>query len=52
MKLFCILYSKEKLYINTEMLWQLIEKRDIEGAADWSERKIYETIQGENQIYY
>lgn len=49
---FCTLYTKEKLYTNTEMLWQLIEKGDIEGAILWSKKKIYDTIEGEHQIYY
>lgn len=49
---FCILHGREKLYTNTENLWKLMEQRDIEGAIRWSEKKIYDTIQGGNQIYY
>lgn len=49
---FCILHGKEKLYVNTDTLWQFIEKRDIDGAIKWSEGKLDEAINGNNQIYY
>lgn len=49
---FCILHGREKLYNNTDTLWQFIEKRDIEGAISWSERKVNDAIDGKDQIYY
>jgi DNA-binding FadR family transcriptional regulator len=49
---FCILHGIEKLYTNTDTLWQFIEKRDTDGAIDWSEKKLTEAIIGANQIYY
>lgn len=49
---FCILHGRDKLYANTNTLWQFIANRDIEGAINWSERKIYDTINGRDQIYY
>ncbi|MDF2941539.1 MAG: regulatory protein GntR [Herbinix sp.] len=49
---FCTLHGKEKLYANTDMLCQFIEKRDIEGAINWSERKLNDAIEGKDQIYY
>lgn len=49
---FCILHGKEKLYSNTDTLWQFIEKRDIDGAVNYSESTLYEAIAGRDQIYY
>ncbi|ROR27182.1 DNA-binding FadR family transcriptional regulator [Mobilisporobacter senegalensis] len=49
---FCILHGREKLFTNTETLWQFIEKKDVEGAICWSKKTIYDTIQGKDQIYY
>ncbi len=49
---FCILHGKEKLYANTDTLWQFIARRDVEGAIDWSEKKVNDAIEGGDQIYY
>jgi DNA-binding FadR family transcriptional regulator len=49
---FCNLHGKEKLYINTDILWQFIEKRDIEAAVSWSENTVKDAIKGKDQIYY
>lgn len=49
---FCILHGKEKLFANTDILCQFIEKRDMEGAVIWSEKKLNDTISGRDQIYY
>ncbi len=49
---FCILHGREKLYINTDTLCKLIEKRDVEAAINWSENQVTESIAGKNQIYY
>lgn len=49
---YCILYGREKLYENTDKLMQYIEKRDIDGAVNWSVRTCEETISGKEQIYY
>lgn len=49
---FCVLHGKEKLYINTDTLCQLIEKRDMEAAINWSENQVTESIAGKDQIYY
>lgn len=49
---FCVLHGKEKLYANTDMLCQFIERRDIEGAVRWSERTLNDAITGKDQIYY
>lgn len=49
---FCILHGSEKLYTNTDMLWQFIERRDMEGAVNWSENKLKDAIIGRDQIYY
>jgi DNA-binding FadR family transcriptional regulator len=48
---FCNLHGKEKLYVNTDTLWQFIEKRDVEGAVSWSERTVNDAITGADQIY-
>lgn len=49
---FCNLHGREKLYHNTDILCQLIEKHDVEGAIQWSEEKVKECIIGKDQIYY
>lgn len=49
---FCILHGREKLYINTDTLWQFVVNRDVEGAIQWSEKKVNDTITGKDQIYY
>jgi hypothetical protein len=49
---FCILHGREKLYVNTDTLWQFVANRDVEGAIQWSEKKVNETITGKDQIYY
>lgn len=49
---FCVLHGREKLYVNTDTLWQLVSNRDIEGAIRWSEEKVNEAITGMDQIYY
>ena len=49
---FCILHGREKLYVNTDTLWKFVANRDIQGAINWSERKVNEAITGNDQIYY
>ncbi|MDF2483961.1 MAG: regulatory protein GntR [Herbinix sp.] len=49
---FCNLHGREKLYVNTDTLWQLVAKRDVEGAISWSEMKVNDAITGKDQIYY
>lgn len=49
---FCILHGREKLYVNTDTLWQMIANRDVYGAISWSERNVNEAITGKDQIYY
>lgn len=49
---FCVLYGKEKLYANTDKLMQFIEKKDIDGAINWSDYTCKDAISGKEQIYY
>lgn len=49
---YCILHGREKLYSNTDTLWQFLNNRDVEGAIKWSEKKINDAIIGRDQIYY
>ena len=49
---FCVLHSREKLYVNTDTLWQFVRHGDVEGAIQWSEKKVNDAITGRDQIYY
>lgn len=49
---FCYLHGREKLYTNTNTLFELIEKRDVEGAVHWTELTLENAITGKDQIYY
>lgn len=51
-KRFCRLYGIEALYHNTAVLYEYIERKDLQKAKDWLSESINDTIFGNKQIYY
>lgn len=49
---FCSLYGIPALYQNTYKLWSFIRDRDTEGAIQWIEHSVGESIGGSRRIYY
>ncbi len=49
---FCRLYGIDALYENNDKLCNYIEARDLQGAIQWLNASIQETISGSKQIYY
>lgn len=49
---FCTLYGIPALYENTVKLWAFIRDRDTQGAIDWIEKSIGNSIDGSRNIYY
>lgn len=49
---FCTLYGISALYENTYTLWTYIHNRDLDGAVNWIQHSIGETINGDRPIYY
>ncbi|GAA0795583.1 FadR family transcriptional regulator [Clostridium sp. AF19-22AC] len=49
---FCTLYGIPALYENTHTLWTFIRDRDTDGAIEWIQASIGNTIDGSRKIYY
>lgn len=49
---FCRLYGIETLYENNLRLCTLLSKRDLQGALDWINTSVGDTIKGSHEIYY
>lgn len=49
---FCTLYGIPALYQNTHTLWTFIRDRDTDGAIEWIQTSIGNTIDGSRKIYY
>lgn len=49
---FCILYGIPALYDNTYKLWTYIRDHDTQGAIDWIQSSVGESISGSREIYY
>lgn len=51
-KRFCRLYGTQALYHNTAVLYEYMERRELQKAKDWLVSSINDTIFGNKQIYY
>lgn len=49
---FCQLYGTKALYENNYRLFTYIKNRDSKGAADWIQKSVRESIDGNRKIYY
>lgn len=49
---FCILYGISALYENNYKLWTYFRDRDTQGAIDWIQSSVGESINGSREIYY
>lgn len=49
---FCTLYGIPALYQNTFHLWTFIRDRDTEGAIEWIQASVGNSIDGSRNIYY
>lgn len=49
---FCTLYGIPALYQNTFQLWTFIRDRDTDGAIEWIQTSIGNSIDGNRKIYY
>lgn len=49
---FCILYGIDALYNNNYTLWKHISERNKQGAIEWINKSINESIDGSMQIYF
>ncbi len=49
---FCSLYGREKLSFISYKTWEMLSRRDAEGAIAWIEECTREVTSGERQIYY
>lgn len=49
---FCSLYGIKLLYENTYRHWSYLQKRDADGALNWIEHSMSESISGRLNIYY
>lgn len=49
---FCTLYGIQALYQNTFHLWTFIRDRDTEGAIEWIQASVGNSIDGSRNIYY
>ena len=48
---FCKIYGIEKLYMHTRISWELLKKRDYNGALEWIETFTKEAIDGKYTLY-
>ena len=48
---FCKIYGIEKLYMHTSTSWELLKKRDYNGALEWIETFTKEAIDGKYTLY-
>ena len=48
---FCKIYGIEKLYMHTRTSWELLKKRDYNGALEWIETFTKEAIDGKYTLY-
>ena len=49
---FCTLYGIPVLYENNYKLWTFIRDRDTQGAVDWIQDSVRESIDGNRTLYY
>ena len=49
---FCTLYGIPALYENNYTLWTFIRDRDTQGAIDWIQNSVRESISGSRTLYY
>lgn len=49
---FCVLYGTDALYENTATLLDFLKNRDTQGAIDWINKSVAQSIDGNRKIYY
>ena len=49
---FCVLYGIQSLYKNNHELYLRIKKRDKDGAIEWINTSINDSIKGNKEIYF
>ena len=49
---FCVLYGTDALYENTVSLLGFLKNRDTQGAIEWINKSVAQSIDGNRKIYY